>query len=214
MYENMNQQGKHKSVFLLDEAPTLFIPELSQLPATARSNKVSTILCVQDYAQLKKYYGTHDAQVMRANLGNQFFGMTNNLETAKYVTELVGEHEKLARSISKSKEHTTECSSVKKELILTPPEVMNQRPGHFVVRISSADPALVSTHLAGFKQPAQALPLHHKNSASITRLIDANYQQIHKEVDSLFAASQVKGYPARFHKTCENDIVGYEEKSK
>ena len=212
--KKMNQQGKHKSVFLLDEAPTLFIPELSNLPATARSNRVSTILCVQDYAQLKKYYGAHDAQIMRANLGNQFFGMTNNLETAKYVTEIVGEYEKLARSISKSKGHTTECSSVKRELILTPTEVMNQRPGHFVVRISSANPAIVSTHLAGFKQPEQALPLSHKNRARMTLLIEENYQQIHKEVNSLFAGSQVKGYPASFKKTCENDIVGYEEGSK
>ena len=89
---------------------------------------------------------------------------------------------------------------------------MKQRLGHFVVRISSADPALVSTHLAGFKQSAQALPLNPKNSASITPLIDANYQQIHKEVASFFAVPQIKGYPARFHKTFE--IVGYEEKSK
>ena len=35
----MNQAGKHHSAILLDEAPTLYIPKLEIIPATARSNK-------------------------------------------------------------------------------------------------------------------------------------------------------------------------------
>lgn len=207
--KNMNQQGKHKALFLLDEAPTLFIPDLSTLPATARSNKVSTILCVQDYAQLKKYYGAHDAQVMRANLGNQFFGMTNNLETAKYVSELVGEYEKVTRSLSKSKGHTTESTSLKKEAILSPTAIMNQAAGHFVVRISSADPPIVAAQLAGLS-PA-ALPLNKQPREGLTLLIEENYKQIHQEVHSLFASSQAPSYPASFNKSYEKDIVSYQE---
>jgi hypothetical protein len=45
----MNQQGKRHSFFLLDEGPTLFIPKLDQLPATARSNKVATIYMAQTF---------------------------------------------------------------------------------------------------------------------------------------------------------------------
>lgn len=208
--KKMNQQGKHKSLFLLDEAPTLFIPELSQLPATARSNKVSTILCVQDYAQLKKYYGADDAQVMRANLGNQFFGMTNNLETAKYVSELVGDYEKLARSIAQSEQHITESTSLQKDHILTPREIMNQPPGHFVVRMSNAQPPIVAAQLSAWQQTAQELPINHRHPERMPYFIEENYQQIHKEVNSLLTLSPPEPYPPGFKQSYGKDIVGYE----
>ncbi|MDR3366558.1 MAG: type IV secretory system conjugative DNA transfer family protein [Prevotellaceae bacterium] len=37
----MNVKKRHKSIFLLDEAPTLYLPEFDQLPNTGRSNKIA-----------------------------------------------------------------------------------------------------------------------------------------------------------------------------
>ncbi len=96
----MNQQGKRHSFVLLDEAPTLYIPHLDQLPATARSNKVATIYMAQDFSQMKKQYGQNEAEVLISNLNNQFFGRVANLNTAEYVSRLFGKEERVVRSES------------------------------------------------------------------------------------------------------------------
>lgn len=91
----MNQQGKEKSVFMMDEFPTVFVPNVEQLPATARSNKVVTILACQDIAQIVSAYGKEKADIILSNLGNQFFGRTTNLQTAQRVNQIFGKADKL-----------------------------------------------------------------------------------------------------------------------
>ncbi|WP_130734470.1 type IV secretory system conjugative DNA transfer family protein [Flavobacterium sp. J27] len=91
----MNQPNQVKSVILLDEAPTIFIPNIEQIPATARSNKIATIFGVQDYAQLSDKYGEEKAQVIISNLGNQFFGRITNGKTAEMVQNLFSKTDKV-----------------------------------------------------------------------------------------------------------------------
>jgi len=100
--KQMNQQGKRHSFVLLDEGPTLFIPKLDQLPATARSNKVATIYMAQDFSQMKKEYGQNESEAITSNLNNQFFGRVASLPTAEYVSRLFGRKEQLVRSEGRS----------------------------------------------------------------------------------------------------------------
>ena len=91
----MNQPDQQKSVILLDEAPTIFIPNIEQIPATARSNKIATIFGVQDYSQLADKYGNEKAQVIISNLGNQFFGRITNGKTAEMVQNLFSKKDEI-----------------------------------------------------------------------------------------------------------------------
>jgi type IV secretory pathway TraG/TraD family ATPase VirD4 len=101
--KQINQQNKEKSVFLIDEFPTVFVPKVEQLPATGRSNKVATILACQDIAQVTDKYGKDKADTILSNLGNQFYGRTTNPETAKRVSSLFGKSDKLMQSTNQSK---------------------------------------------------------------------------------------------------------------
>jgi len=92
--KQLNRQNKEKSIFMVDEFPTVYIPNIEQLPATARSNKVVTILACQDIAQLTDKYGKEKAETVLSNLGNQFYGRTPNPATAKRVSELFGKADK------------------------------------------------------------------------------------------------------------------------
>ena len=98
----MNMPNKHKSAIILDEAPTLFIPDFEQIPATARSNKVATVFGLQDYSQMVDKYGADKAQVMISNLGNQFYGRTVNEKTADMIVKLFGKHDVTYNSTSTS----------------------------------------------------------------------------------------------------------------
>lgn len=98
--KQLNRQGKEKSIFMLDEFPTVYIPNVEQLPATARSNKVATILACQDIAQMTDKYGREKAETILSNLGNQFYGRTPNPQTAKRISDIFGKEEKQVISVS------------------------------------------------------------------------------------------------------------------
>lgn len=100
--KQLNQQDKAKSIFLIDEFPTVFIPKVEQLPATGRSNKVATILACQDIAQMVDKYGKDKSDTILSNLGNQFYGRTPNPDTAKRVSTLFGKTDKLMESSNRS----------------------------------------------------------------------------------------------------------------
>ncbi|WKX76337.1 type IV secretory system conjugative DNA transfer family protein [Zobellia laminariae] len=59
----MNVPNRHQSVIMLDEAPTIYIPNFEQIPATGRSNKIATIFGAQDISQINDKYGPEKAQV-------------------------------------------------------------------------------------------------------------------------------------------------------
>lgn len=92
--KSMNKPGQHKSALYLDEAPTLYIPGLEQIPATARSNKIATIYACQDYTQIVDKYGKEKAQTIISNLASQFFGRTTNVDSIKLISELFGKYDK------------------------------------------------------------------------------------------------------------------------
>ena len=98
----LNQPDKHRSALILDEAPTLFIPDFEQIPATARSNKVATVFGLQNYSQMVDKYGADKAQVLISNLGNQFYGRTVNEKSADMIVKLFGKHDVTYNSTSKS----------------------------------------------------------------------------------------------------------------
>jgi len=90
----MNQPNRHHSIIILDEAPTIYIPNFEMIPATARSNRVATVFGVQDYSQIVQRYGVEKAQVILANLGNQFFGRTSNAKTAEMIKSVFSKEDK------------------------------------------------------------------------------------------------------------------------
>lgn len=98
--KQMNQPNQQKSVVLLDEAPTCFVPNIEQIPATARSNKIATIFGVQDYAQLADKYGEEKAQVVISNLGNQFFGRSVSGKSSEMVQNLFSKKDEVFTSKS------------------------------------------------------------------------------------------------------------------
>lgn len=188
--KNMNQQGKNRSIFMLDEAPTLFIPGLENLPATARSNNLCTVICVQDFSQLQSLYGDNLAGVIRNNLGNQFFGMTGNLDTGSYVSKLAGEYTHFQTSLHVSgdffNEKISKTTTLGKEQYLPPSLLSRQSPGSFVVKVAGSRPKFLSTSLkgVGYVKKLPPLPVYHPGDLRIK--LDSNWVKIHNEVEALF----------------------------
>jgi hypothetical protein len=138
--KQMNQPKRRHSFVLLDEGPTLFIPKLEVIPATARSNKVATVYMAQDFSQMVAYYGKEVADVIIANLNNQFYGRTGSAATVKHVSELFGkeEHESVSQSTSQGRSlhgsnySQSQSRSQQERLVVRPQDVLGLKVGEFV----------------------------------------------------------------------------------
>lgn len=97
----VNRKGQLKSSLIFDEFPTIFFNNMDSLIATARSNKVSTTIAVQSTEQLKKDYGTEQADVITGIIGNVISGQVTG-DTAKKLSEGFGKiaQDKESKSIS------------------------------------------------------------------------------------------------------------------
>lgn len=138
--KQMNQPGRLPSLVLLEEAATLYIPKLEVIPATARSNKIATMLVAQDIHQLIDAYGKEKAQVIMANLGNQIYGKVNSPQTAQYISDLVGKQERMMESKSVGMNPWGRSSNnssyhLQEKVIIQPNEIMQLGTGEFVGKV-------------------------------------------------------------------------------
>lgn len=90
----MNQPQKHQSFVMLDEAPTVFIPNLEVIPNTGRSNKISTVIMCQDLSQLTDGYGKEKGDVLFSSCNNHFYGRVSSSHTSEILSRQFGKEDR------------------------------------------------------------------------------------------------------------------------
>ena len=124
---SMNNAGKAKSIFCVDELPTINLFGLDNFISTARKHRVSTVLAIQDFNQLVRDYGEKSGMTIRSNCGTRFQGKTGNMKSCEEVTQMLGEIKKSNISFSTQAggtQSTTE--SLQREKVLQPREISAQ----------------------------------------------------------------------------------------
>ena len=198
--KRMNQQGRLPSLVLLDEAPTLFIPNFAQLPATARSNKVATVYAVQDVAQMEALTSRQESEMILANLGNQFWGRTTNTATAERVSKMFGkvDREYRASTAGKSKSDqgsifkpntrttsTSESVSIQQRDKLEAQQVMRFGVGEFAgLVVESGQPEFHSTFRAEASKAVRIAPFQEASPAEVSQNFAAIKAQVRAIVRS------------------------------
>lgn len=82
--KQMMVRNREPSFIILDEAPTIKLLNMAQIPATMRSFGVAVIYCAQDIVQGVVQYGRDGFKEIIANLSTQFFGKANDPDTSRY----------------------------------------------------------------------------------------------------------------------------------
>lgn len=149
--KQMNSPGKVQSILCFDEFPTVKVNGIDMFIATARKHNVSTILALQDFTQAERDYGKNTSHILRASCGNQFFGMTGNLETARYVSEMLGEIKKENVSYTTNKDNISTSESLQREKVLQSREILGQAIGKFTGKIAGGTPPFFSSQFEEFK---------------------------------------------------------------
>ncbi|MDN5286619.1 MAG: conjugal transfer protein TraG [Mucilaginibacter sp.] len=131
MIKLVNQKKQLKSSLIFDEFPTVYINNIDSLIATARSNKVSTTLAVQDYSQLKKDYGREQAEVIMNIVGNIVSGQVTG-DTAKQLSERFGKIMQERQSVTINSQDTSVSKSTQLDFAVPASKISTLSSGEFV----------------------------------------------------------------------------------
>lgn len=131
LVKQVNKKGKLKSSLVFDEFPTIYLNNMDSLIATARSNKVSTCLGIQDFSQLRKDYGREQADVIMNITGNIVAGQVTG-DTAKQLSERFGKIMQDRESYSINSGDTSISCSKQLETAIPPSKISALSSGEFV----------------------------------------------------------------------------------
>jgi len=201
--KQMNEQGKHRSAIVIDELPTIYLESIDELPAVARSNKISTILGVQDFSQLVLKYGRDKANVILSNMGTQFFGRTVEKSSAQMISQLFGRTDKTYNTTSRGDnyndntlfgKHTNSknintSESIQERDRVKVTDIMNLQPGEFYGFIAEGNETEVLKSKFLMDDEIIDFEFEHKSKATEKMILD-NYAKIINESKSIIASKQ------------------------
>lgn len=184
----MNQPDKTRSFVLLDELPTVFIPNIEVLPNTGRSNKISTVLMCQDIAQLTDGYGKEKADVLFASCNTHFYGRVASSLTAELLCKQFGKEDKTfvtssenRKSISPFKTHG-ESETVQERDIYRPSVFLNLQQGEFIgMAVESNYNHFRKQFSMVSRQPARIVPAYTANMEDLK----ANAKRVREDINKL-----------------------------
>jgi len=189
----VNKKGKLKSSLIFDEFPTIYLNNMDSLIATARSNKVSTCLGVQDFSQLRKDYGREQADVILNITGNIISGQVTG-DTAKQLSERFGKIMQDRESLSINSSDTSISRSRQLESAVPPSKISSLSSGEFVgmvadnpdskIELKTFHSSIVNDHEAlrkeeeGYKEIPPVRKLDNG-------MIQQNFSQIKRDVQEI-----------------------------
>ncbi len=184
--KRMNQPNKASSFVLLDEAPTVFVPNLEVLPNTGRSNKICTVLMCQDLSQLTDSYGHEKADVLFSSCNNHFYGRVATSKTAEILSRQFGREDKVYITSSRNKKPFEVASIGKSETlqerdIYKPSVFINLQVGEFVgLAVESNRP----TFRTQFKQAKRPQPIELQRPSNISS-ISGYYDSVRYDINKI-----------------------------
>lgn len=200
LVKQVNKKGKLKSSLVFDEFPTIYLNNMDSLIATARSNKVSTCLGIQDFSQLRKDYGREQADVILNITGNIVSGQVTG-DTAKQLSERFGKIMQDRESYSINSGDTSISRSKQLESAIPPSKISALSSGEFVGMVAD-DPdnkidlkafhcEIINDHEA-LKREEE----NYKNIEVIRKLdnsmVQRNYFQIKQDIQDIIQSEMEK----------------------
>jgi type IV secretory pathway TraG/TraD family ATPase VirD4 len=128
---SMYGHGRNKSFLVIDELPTLIMPGLVEVPATARKYHLSTVVAFQNTAQLERAYGRLEAKEIRETFSNHFVGR-GPFSSSKDISDMMGKKSAEATSTTKARSEVSKTIHKKEDPITRAQEGMQLQPGEFM----------------------------------------------------------------------------------
>lgn len=189
----INKKDRQKCALIFDEFPTIYFNSMDSLIATARSNKVATVLAMQDISQLRKDYGKEQADVIVNICGNVISGQVFG-DTAKLLSDRFGKILQERENVSINRMDTSISKSRQLESAIPASKIASLSSGEFVgmvaddpqerIKLKMLHGTIVQNHDATNQEITQYKDIPNRDKINHQKLLD-NYYQIKFEVSSL-----------------------------
>lgn len=133
--KRINHPGKLPCAMVIDEMPTISIQGLAGLMSTARSNKVATVLGVQDLSQIVADYGDKAAENIISLPANVFVGASSQKTAEKYSKEF-GREFRRQESQTRSSDNESVSISYHEEEVMPIRKITTLKQGTFVGKVA------------------------------------------------------------------------------
>jgi type IV secretory pathway TraG/TraD family ATPase VirD4 len=135
MLKVINRKNQHKSSLIFDELPTIYFRGLDTLIATARSNKISTLLGIQTIDQLIRDYGKEQANAILTNIGNIFAGQSVG-ETARFIQNRMGKILQERQSVNINRNTQSTSFSTQMDFLVPEGKIATLPQGYMVGQVA------------------------------------------------------------------------------
>lgn len=132
----------NRVMMFLDEYGTLpKINSAEMMFSASRSRRVTLVPMIQSIAQLQKNYGKEGADIITDNCQDSLFsGFAPTSETAKILSEALGQRTVLSGSITKGKNDPSQSLQMIGRPLMTPDELKSLKKGCFIVTKTGVSP--------------------------------------------------------------------------
>jgi len=200
MVKLVNRKGQLKSSLIFDEFPTIFLNNMDSLIATARSNKVSTTLAVQDFSQLTKDYGSEQADVITGIVGNVISGQVSG-DTAKTLSNNFGKIMQDRESLSINSSEISVSKSSQLDFAIPAAKISALSSGEFVgmvadnadqkIELKMFHAEILNDHDAIAREEAGYQPIPKPRKVTAEE-VQENYSKVKKDIEYLVKTEMEK----------------------
>ncbi len=137
MLRLVNKKGQNPTGIIFDELPTVYVRGIDNLLATGRSNKIATILGLQDIPQLERDYGQKVAEAIFSIVGNIFCGQVV-FNTAEKVSRIFGKNRQTRVSVTQNDDTKSYNTSTVMDMMIPASKLVSQSQGHMAGVVSDS----------------------------------------------------------------------------
>tara|TARA_B100000378_G_scaffold277056_1_gene276400 strand:- start:33596 stop:35050 length:1455 start_codon:yes stop_codon:yes gene_type:complete len=186
--KQMSIRNRNSSFLLMEEAPTLKLPNMHRIPATLRSYDICTIYVMQDKIQNDLLYGEKASKAILSNLSYQFFGKVNDPDTAKYYERFFEIIKTPTKSVSKSSGLSWESRITKgeKEVSKRRADVFFRlKQGEFIAFADGKDKRMQ------FKLQPIVKETPKPNNCCVNDEIRLNFERVYRDIKLIFNQNKI-----------------------
>lgn len=132
----VNTKDNLPTSIIVDESPTLYFHQLATLLSTARSNKVSVCLGLQEIPQLEEQYGKTTSKTVTSVIGNTIFGAARAKETLEWLQTLFGKVKQRKEGLSIRRNETTVSLNEQMDFLIPASKIASLRAGSLVGNVA------------------------------------------------------------------------------
>jgi hypothetical protein len=132
----LNRKGNLPTSLIVDEVPTVYIHRVENLIATARSNKVSVLMGLQEIPQFRQQYGREAAETICSVTANVLSGSARHQDTLVWLEKLFGKVKQLRSGISIDRTKSSVSINEYMDHLIPASKIANLKAGELVGQVA------------------------------------------------------------------------------